>query len=503
MARDPIRSQKKYGDRTPGPDRAAAEKPAAPEENRTVDNTSAATRSVSTNDPAVRSEADRVRNPTASYSLETNQANAGETIASPPGSAAESKDVVERSSPASREDRTEGARSDAALRQQHPAASDDRRSEQRRPEDASSTSGVESREHESRRQEIPYREGWSWKSLALTAVVALICGAAGAWAYAKFLGPSKEDEKQNSQQAHGGKSGGSQSSKKSSSKKRSGSGESSNETGSDDSASEIPGFTSADDAETLKKQIKHLAHRLDSLSQRIDNTQAPANETPPALHTLQTQVGELAKSIDETAKLPAQVRHLDHRLSSLVEEFKTLRDEIAPQETSAESNPSKTQAADLSSDKSADSPATSQDEAPATPSDEDEADVNDDDATFDLAVGLFKAGRYAQSRDVFRRLQQARPHDARVWYYSALANGLVTHAWDGETKRLFERGAARERAGTPEKAQIDETMAAKMPEEARRELDKYRRQAVTDNADQTKAHGKQQYQLNNDSLKVP
>ena len=93
------------------------------------------------------------------------------------------------------------------------------------------------------------------------------------------------------------------------------------------SASSIPGFTAADDAETLKKQIEDLANRLNQVDHRLDSREKPENETPPAVHTLQTKVGNLTAELDQVARLPCQFRSLEKRLSSIEQRIKTLRDE--------------------------------------------------------------------------------------------------------------------------------------------------------------------------------
>ena len=360
----------------------------------------------------------------------------------------------------------------------------------------------------------------NWKSLLLIAAIAIVCGAAGAWAMHEFTGPSKKDnanrsskqgDAEKSSKSGGSQTGGKQTSggKEKRGKEQGGSGQ----TSAGASAEVIPGFTSADDAETLKKQIKHLAERLEQVDRRIDTLQKPENETPPVVHTLQVQVTELAKEVDQTANLPAKFRRLERRLSSVEQQFKTLRDELPEDESPA--------AADES--RSADAGSTSPGEGPAAS----DSDVGDDDSdtsekdqeggdneteadgaeaknvTLDLGAELFQQGKYAQARDVFRRLQRARPHDARVWYFSALANGLVTHAWDSKTARLFEKGIERERAGDPAAERIDAAFADLKPPEARQWLDYYRRQAKKDAGSHREQTPSESYRLTPESFKVP
>ena len=161
-------------------------------------------------------------------------------------------------------------------------------------------------------------------SLIAVAAAALIFGMAGAWGYMTFFGPSKPQNDDDSSQTNGssqasnsGSGSGSQSSSGSSSSKGSG-----NPSG---MASEIPGFTSADDADTLKKQIADLASRLDRLSGRVDELSRPDSATPPGLHTLQNKVGELSRTVDDLASIPEDFRRQQATTQELKEQFALLR----------------------------------------------------------------------------------------------------------------------------------------------------------------------------------
>ncbi|MGH7139158.1 MAG: hypothetical protein ACREHD_25715, partial [Pirellulales bacterium] len=111
----------------------------------------------------------------------------------------------------------------------------------------------------------------NWKTMLVTAVLALACGVGGAWGYSAMFGPSKSDKhdkgSSKSDSDKGGKSG-----DKSGDKGKSGSEKGTSSEGGKGgaSASEIPGFSSARDADTFKKELEHLAHRLDLLGARID-----------------------------------------------------------------------------------------------------------------------------------------------------------------------------------------------------------------------------------------
>jgi hypothetical protein len=75
------------------------------------------------------------------------------------------------------------------------------------------------------------------------------------------------------------------------------------------------------------------------------------------------------------------------------------------------------------------------------------------------AVDLFKKGKFLEAKDAFARLQAVVPDDPRVWYFSALSNGLATRDWKGETERLVNTGIAKEKAGMTDKAKIDAAFA--------------------------------------------
>lgn len=75
------------------------------------------------------------------------------------------------------------------------------------------------------------------------------------------------------------------------------------------------------------------------------------------------------------------------------------------------------------------------------------------------ALALFREKKYAAAADAFRTLATAHPEDARPWYFAAIANGLATRNWRGETEQLVNKGVERERAGTPSAIVIDATLA--------------------------------------------
>lgn len=336
------------------------------------------------------------------------------------------------------------------------------------------------KKHKHHDRAVPAATSPGWKTLLITGVLALVCGVAGAWGYSYFAGDSSKSDDDKSQTS-GGKSGDDQSGGKTQGGKSGGgkdkSGAGSSDTG-DQTASprQIPTFTSADDADTLKKQIKHLDDRIDRLAQRIDRVTTPEEETPPVLRTLQIQMSDLAKEVDEVANLPSQVHQLEQRLASVAEQMKTIRARRASSSASFDAGePSDDKQTSLVGNAPLGDSADDDGAAPPAPIDDDTGVA---DATLDLAIGLFQEGQFTQARQVLVRLQRSRPQDARVWYYSALTNGLTTGVWDGETKMLLDKAIKRERAGTPSTAQVDAALAGLKAEQGKSWLARQRQQVA-------------------------
>ena len=327
---------------------------------------------------------------------------------------------------------------------------DESRQQGRRQEDSH-----EHRPKKKERHAKPEAGSSGWKSLVISGVLALVCGVAGAWGFNALLGSSKSDDQKDSQKKEGGKNNKKNNNKSSDNKskdKSSEKGGNSSEGGNDSaSASQIPGFTSSDDADTLKKEIKHLSDRVDQMSKRLDQVTVPEDKTPPVLHTLQVQLTDLAREVDQVARIPAELRQIERRLAALQEQMKIVRAQVATSDES--SGMGLGAAAGL---------------PPPTA-------AAGDDPTLDLAIGLFQAGQYAQARQVLWRLRREYPKDARVWYFSALANALASGVWEGETEALVEKGVECERSGTPSKAEIDTALAVLTPDTGGDWLARHRR----------------------------
>ncbi len=312
----------------------------------------------------------------------------------------------------------------------------------------------ESRSHKDDREDnrqSPQTQPSMMKNLMITAAVGLVCGVVGAMAYSYFFGskgengpsPDKNESAKSKQASSAKKSGGGGSSKDSS--------KSSNAQAS--TSDSIPGFSGSNDPGTLEKQINDLMQRVDRMGERVDRISRPKDETPPVLRTMQIKMGELAREIDEVAQLPARVRHYDNQLQTLREDLKSLRDRIESMGgASAGTGPKGASTSGLTL------PSPSASSGPMS-----EIELGPTDPTMALGIDLLQRGQQATAREVFLRLQVARPDDARVWYFSALSEGLTSGNWDGEAKRLAEKGLECERAGHPSTATIDAALATRTP----------------------------------------
>lgn len=195
-----------------------------------------------------------------------------------------------------------------------------------------------------------------------------------------------------------------------------------------------PAAKPATSAEVLAVQTK-LQEELDSLAKHVDSLQtlvdAMAKAKPaPDLEGIQAKVDELAKVAETVTPLPKTVGALGDRLGTADKAIEELRAELASLKEEIK--------------KAA---------APPEPTKPDVA------AALAPASELFKQTKYADALASFKKVAEANPDDARAWYYAALANGFATGKWDGETVTLVTKGIDREKAGTPDAAQIDAAFA--------------------------------------------
>ena len=103
--------------------------------------------------------------------------------------------------------------------------------------------------------------------------------------------------------------------------------------------------------------------------------------------------------------------------------------------------------------------------------------VDPADITRELGAALFRDGKYPAARDVFLTLVQVYPNDARLWYFAALANGVTSENWAGDTEAMVRRGLACEQSGRPKRSDIDAQFSTLTKEQGKDWLAEWRKRA--------------------------
>jgi len=99
------------------------------------------------------------------------------------------------------------------------------------------------------------------------------------------------------------------------------------------------------------------------------------------------------------------------------------------------------------------------------------------DSTLERGESLFREGRYQEAYKAFQNLLQSHSDDARICYYAALSYGFSTGEWRGQTEHLVQQGIVLEKAGKPQKSQIDSAFAGLTKETGKDWLAFYRQRA--------------------------
>lgn len=203
---------------------------------------------------------------------------------------------------------------------------------------------------------------------------------------------------------------------------------------------------SSAELDALSAEVQSLSAQLAAVEKRL--TAMPEPGAAADLKPLQERLNRLDDLPDRVESLSKQVAALSERVATVEDSVATVRKEIEVVQEQART------------------PAEPKAEAPA-------ANAALAGAELDRAGNLLVKQQYAEAQKILADLREKFPDDARVWYASALANGFATGTWDGQTVQFAQRGAERERAGTPDKAEIDRIFADIRPE-TRTWLDYYR-----------------------------
>lgn len=186
--------------------------------------------------------------------------------------------------------------------------------------------------------------------------------------------------------------------------------------------------------EGLTGEVKAIEARLDGLSAQLKGLEGKLeglSKSGPVSdpRAMQGKVEELARSIAAVVPVSEKVGELGGRVEAVDTALKAFKDEVSgltaevKKLTTAESGPMA------------------------------------GDPRIAEAIDLFKAGKYKEADELFKKVPSTDPVDARVYYYEAFANALTTNDWKGETLKLAARAAALEKAGTPKRSAVDAAFA--------------------------------------------
>lgn len=207
---------------------------------------------------------------------------------------------------------------------------------------------------------------------------------------------------------------------------------------------------------TLRRDLAELEGRLNARIRAAPTApRAPAPPAAPDLAPLESRLDDLVKKSQSLAPLPATFESLRRRVDALDRGLNAVRSEVAavPKQVDRSLNALK--------DAIVSRPAPAQ--------------TNPAELGRDLGSVLFRGGKYPAAREVFLLLVQNYPNDARLWYFAALANGLTSGNWSGESEVLVRRGLECEQRGSPTRAEIDAQFSTLTKEQGRDWLEEWRK----------------------------
>jgi hypothetical protein len=204
---------------------------------------------------------------------------------------------------------------------------------------------------------------------------------------------------------------------------------------------------------TLGRELARLEDRLNARTNA-----PPAPPAPPDLAPLRTRIDDLVEESQRLSPLPATFESLRQRVDALDKGLNALRTEVAavPKQLNASLNALK----DAMVSRSAPVP------------------ISPTDIARDVGAVLFRDGKYPAAREVFLTLVQYYPNDARLWYFAALANGLTSGDWAGESERMVRRGLECEQGGRPKRSDIDAQFSTLTREQGKDWLEEWRKRAL-------------------------
>ena len=204
----------------------------------------------------------------------------------------------------------------------------------------------------------------------------------------------------------------------------------------------------------VQMEIGTLGRELARLEGRL-NARTNAPPAPLDLAPLRTRIDDLVKESQKLSPLPATFESLRKHVDALDKGLNALHTEVAavPKELDASLNALKGAMVPRS--------------APVQ--------VSGTDIVRGLGAALFRDGKYPAAHEIFLILVQNDPNDARHWYFAALANGLTSGNWAGDTEAMVRKGLACEQRGMPKRSDIDAQFSTLTKEVGKDWLEEWRR----------------------------
>jgi TolA-binding protein len=227
---------------------------------------------------------------------------------------------------------------------------------------------------------------------------------------------------------------------------------------------------STKDRASILAKLDDLTGKVDQMQSRVDQLPKPVTQSDlepikgqlATLQDLQSKVATIDKRVDA---LPAKIDENDRKITTMMADIDGVRKQVASLQT------------DLGTSLKAERANLKNDVALAPTSHESRPEPAAAPAPLEAGITLFKEKSYGRASEYFKELTKDKPEDARVWYFAALARGLSTRDWTGQTEQLVTQGVDREKAGKPARAQIDSAFADLTAETGKDWLAFYRQKA--------------------------
>ncbi len=240
------------------------------------------------------------------------------------------------------------------------------------------------------------------------------------------------------------------------------------------------------DAQKAEAVAAESATRLNDLSGKLDDLRSHVDRLPKAISAQDLQplnqklavVDDLSRKLDalgvRVSSLPGKVDQDSHKISTLMADVEGMRTEVSTLRNDVHTTISSAEKALSRGTK----PSEKGEKPGAPTASEPPREIPPPvSSLLQAGVEFFQKKNYAEASDFFAGLVKTQPDDARVWYYAALSRGLATRDWKGETERLVTQGVDREKAGKPDKPQIDAAFNDLTAETGKDWLAYYRRRA--------------------------